>query len=122
MEYYISRQAAVEKAMEYCPDDDGICSKAGTDLRELLDDLENLPSTDVKPVRWIPVTERLPEQSGEYLVILCTIPEVPRLYDYHAPNKEFGQVRGGVWCVEAVTHWMPLPEPPNCGADMREED
>jgi len=39
----ISRQAAVEVAMQYCPDDDGSCSKADRDIRELLDDLENLP-------------------------------------------------------------------------------
>jgi hypothetical protein len=23
---------------------------------------------------------------------------------------------------DTVTHWMPLPEPPNCGADMRGEE
>ena len=40
----ISRQAAIELAMQYCPDDDGSCSKADRDIRELLDDLENLPS------------------------------------------------------------------------------
>lgn len=62
--------------------------------------------------RWIPVTERLPEQSGAYLVILYTVPDVARLYYYYAPNEEFGQTRSGVWCAETVTHWMPLPEPP----------
>lgn len=40
----VSRQAAIELAMQYCPDDDGSCSKADRDIRELLDDLENLPS------------------------------------------------------------------------------
>jgi len=40
----ISRQAAIELAMQYCTDDDGSCSKADRDIRELLDDLENLPS------------------------------------------------------------------------------
>ena len=36
--------AAVELAMQYCPDDDGSCSKAGSDLRELLDEIESLPT------------------------------------------------------------------------------
>jgi hypothetical protein len=40
----ISREAAIELATQYCPDDDGSCSKADRDIRELLDDLENLPS------------------------------------------------------------------------------
>lgn len=42
----ISRAAAVELAMCYYPDDDGTCSKSGEDLRDLLDDLESLPSTE----------------------------------------------------------------------------
>lgn len=44
MDDLISRQTAIELAMQYCPDDDGSCSKADRDIRELLDDLENLPS------------------------------------------------------------------------------
>ena len=47
----ISRKLAVELAMQYCPDDDGSCPKAGEDLRGLLDDLENAPAVDVAPVR-----------------------------------------------------------------------
>ena len=39
----ISRQAAIELAMQYCPDDDGTCSKADEDIRNLLDELEELP-------------------------------------------------------------------------------
>jgi hypothetical protein len=39
----IDRQAALEIAMCYCPDDDGCCSKAGHDLREMLDEIEALP-------------------------------------------------------------------------------
>ena len=39
----ISRQTAIELAMQYCPDDDGTCSKADEDIRNLLDELEDLP-------------------------------------------------------------------------------
>ena len=40
----IDRQAALDVILPYCPDDDGTCSKSGDDLRNLLDDIENLPS------------------------------------------------------------------------------
>lgn len=47
----IDRQAALEIAMCYCPDDDGSCSKAGHDIREMLDEIEALPKIDAEPVR-----------------------------------------------------------------------
>ena len=50
--------------MQYCPDDDGSCSKADRDIRELLDDLENMPSAQ----RWTPVSEGLPKANGRYYV------------------------------------------------------
>ena len=46
----ISRQAAVELAMKYCPDDDGSVQCDG-DIRELLDELENLPSAQPEIIR-----------------------------------------------------------------------
>lgn len=56
MEEYISKQATVELAMKYCPDDDGAVQCDG-DIRGLLDELEDLPS--VQPERetgeWIKV-------------------------------------------------------------------
>lgn len=39
----IDKQKALDIAMSYCPDDDGCCSKAGNDLREMLDEIEALP-------------------------------------------------------------------------------
>jgi len=51
----IYRQAAIELAMQYCPDDDGTCSKADEDMRNLLDELEELPSAqpERKKGKWI---------------------------------------------------------------------
>lgn len=36
-------RAILDIAMQYVPDDDGSCSKANADLRELLDEIENAP-------------------------------------------------------------------------------
>ena len=46
----ISREAALEIIMKYCPDDDGSCSKADVDPREMLDEIESLPAVDAAPV------------------------------------------------------------------------
>ncbi|MBR4590422.1 MAG: DUF551 domain-containing protein, partial [Bacteroidaceae bacterium] len=62
----ISRQAAVELVMEYCPDDDGAVQCDG-DIRELLDELENLPSAQPEQ-RWIPCSERFPEDCKDVLI------------------------------------------------------
>lgn len=47
----IDRQAALEIAMCYCPDDDGSCSKEGHDIREMLDEIEALPAIEAESVR-----------------------------------------------------------------------
>lgn len=51
MAKYIECDAVIEIAMQYCPDDDGVCSKADADLREMLDEIEAIPAADVAPVR-----------------------------------------------------------------------
>jgi|GEM_PF-4529571 hypothetical protein len=40
----VSRKAVIDLAMQYCPDDDGSCSRADVDMREMLDELEALPA------------------------------------------------------------------------------
>lgn len=56
MDEYISRGDVLDIVSQYCLDDDGSCSKADVDPREMLDEIEALPSADVQPVkhgRWI---------------------------------------------------------------------
>lgn len=90
MDDLIRRWDAIDIATQYCPDDDGSCSKADRDIRELLDDLENLPSAEPerKNGKWIRETfeDWWCNQCGNEI---CT--ETPENYHY---------------C-------------PNCGADMR---
>ena len=59
--------------------------------------------------RWIPVTERLPEDTTEVLVcsgIFAPFTEVA-FYDGLWYSAWDGETE-----IESVTHWMPLPEPP----------
>lgn len=60
--------------------------------------------------RWIPVTERLPEDGSDVLAYLDSRITAANYY------KETWQdcVMGRLYLTEEgfVTHWMPLPEPP----------
>lgn len=57
--------------------------------------------------RWIPVSERLPEKNGQYLVYSGWVRTLLCMY--------------GVWGCNpdevTVTHWMPLPKPPEVEHD-----
>ena len=60
--------------------------------------------------KWIPVTERLPENEGWYMVYTKNKGDHARKinkaqYYYHSWHGN-----GGRW--DNVTHWMPLPEAP----------
>ena len=60
---------------------------------------------------WIPVTERLPEESGMYIITAN---------DGHAQRVSFvqWQKKNRMWNLTGarsywrVTHWQPLPQPP----------
>lgn len=89
---------------------------------------ESIPPTDISPApEWISVEDRLPEETGEYLVwILWPCDEYPTrsIVNYDADAEAFGeweeyydrQTLG--WSgsefkrIEKVYAWMPLPEPP----------
>ncbi|HFE8672409.1 TPA: DUF551 domain-containing protein [Klebsiella pneumoniae] len=65
----------------------------------------------VVPGKWIPVSERLPEEGGRYW---CYVEEQNSLGKSHYQwNCSWNK---GAWSDKAltgrVTHWMPLPNPP----------
>lgn len=47
----IDADEVLDIAAAYCPDDDGSCSNADRDMRELLDEIEGLPTIEAEPVR-----------------------------------------------------------------------
>ena len=72
--------------------------------------LSNQPTIQPEP-HWIPVTERLPENNGEYLVTVkwVTGESDVDVYEYDARHKTWndGESAGG----ERAVAWAKLPEP-----------
>jgi len=68
---------------------------------------------------WISVKERLPEREGEYLVRIC-YPELSGVFSQQRVCPLIGAKEGAMWahiyymdgCKGKVTHWQPLPAPP----------
>lgn len=62
------------------------------------------------PNKWIPVSERLPEEDGIYLISVNS--ETKGIYSrtawYFTQNEQW-------LAMQEVTHWMPMPEPPKEG-------
>ena len=80
---------------------------------------------DIQPMKWIPVTEKLPE---EYKDVLCYY-EYFRYGDFNCMFRTIdrGYYGNGIWGGEAgqghknkVLAWMPLPEPPANMATKKE--
>ena len=100
----------------YLPCEDGYYIDAKLQDRQWWD----MPFRDVQPMKWIPVTERLPE---EYKNVLCYY-EYFRYGDFNCMFRTIdrGYYGNGIWGGEAgqghlnkVLAWMPLPEPPKDG-------
>lgn len=81
-----------------------------SDKREQLYDLfvemikrKNVPSATTQEPRWIPVTERLPDNSGRYLVNYSS--------GYVATARYYESVsKWGSTTTERIVAWQPLPE------------
>ena len=58
---------------------------------------------ELQKPKWIPVTKRLPESKGTVLICMkCRIMAI----SFFNPKSE------DMWGFSDVTHWMPLPQPP----------
>lgn len=72
-----------------------------------------IPQVPVTPDGWISCSERMPDD-GQHVIILCDGAFV--LYAQYRDSEFFDVVRNGEEFFETqsrnVTHWMPLPEPP----------
>jgi len=91
------------------------CEKYAKEHRQLAEWLKELKQLR-KQTRWIPCSERLPEEDGQYLITVKYKPEA----DYENIYAEHGEWIDGRWdmfcfghCgeVEGIVAWMPLPAP-----------
>ena len=82
-------------------------------LREALA-LLTKESADLLERRWVPVTERLPEDRSDVLVVAYWHEKWGVYMGWCAPERAAWSVHIGIGDRNdiAVTHWMPLPEPP----------
>ena len=92
---------------------------------------DHLVSNGVTVQKWVPVTKRLPQEDGAYLVTIVTINsfneykyidirsfakdgEMVNEYEL-AGQKNVWYYHDSEWgyiSTDSVTHWMPLPQPP----------
>ena len=66
--------------------------------------------------KWIPCSERLPEENGQYLITVKYV-HVDGYDDIYAEHGEWTDGKWDMFCfghcgkVENIIAWMPLPEP-----------
>ena len=112
---YIEREAAIGEIGEWYemyPDSDAAREALSLAKRAI----RKLPAADVRPVEWIPVTERLPEMlDGENLskeVYVTDGAEIAKA----CIMRDYDGVTGWTYTgIGEITHWceqIPLPQPP----------
>lgn len=117
IEDLISRKAAIDALWEIRQEEisDGRRFHDYCSLSTAVDVIKDLPSSEPEP-KWIPVSERLPEKYGNYLISIHGEDE-PDIGTIN-PNDKRGwslcDAKGFHWASDKkliVTAWMPLPEP-----------
>ena len=77
--------------------------------------IKNMPTIEPEQ-RWIPCSERLPEESGQYIITVKYV-HVDGYEDLYAEHGEWDGDHWEMFClghcgeVEDIIAWMPLPEP-----------
>ena len=88
------------------------CNNFEAAIKDLDQALDAAQSNLSEFLYWIPVTERLPEECGEYLVWANVRPDKDEDPVPFMIMSYFHAFYDNQFIVKNVTHWMPLPEPP----------
>lgn len=132
MKEHIEREALIAQAKEDLPAY-GMFGELWA-KQDVIEFIEDAPAADVverKRGEWVSVEERLPDielveakaNDLEYFPCLAVIKSTVSVLRRYVGKLWYGE-EGFIdqdFCPmdDVVTHWMPLPELPNCGADMR---
>ena len=85
-------------------------------LQDCISNIQSQPTITQPEPKWIPCSERLPEESGQYLITVKYKP-VEGYEDVYAEHGEWDGEEWDNFCfghcgeVESIVAWMPLPEP-----------
>ena len=116
MAEYIEREAISEEIRKYYyknPPNSSYGEGFDRGLDRAQRAILDAPAADVATVRqWIPVAERLPEKNKEVVGWYKDNPFSPFRYGIVSWNGHGWVFTYAQRYVDAVTYWMPLPEPP----------
>lgn len=89
--------------------------KHACNTQRILDAISALPSAQPEQ-RWIPCSERMPEENGQYLITVKYEHEAG-YDDIYAEHGDWSDGEWDMFCfghcgkVESIIAWMPLPDP-----------
>ena len=111
---FIEREAASRVLCDACGN--AACPKGLIPRCSYYEKMQSIPAVDVRPVKWIPVTERLPEKM-QYVLVRYQNNDmaVASWFGGDEHIRFWRAMTDEGWCADCdtePTHWMPLPEPP----------
>lgn len=116
----ISRQAAIDALQKEInkgiPPFDDVMGSIRCGVRLARNIIEDLPSAQPEQ-RWIPCSERLPKEDGQYLITVKYKHVNDSYEDVYAEHGEWFNGGWDAFCfghsgeVEGILAWQPLPEP-----------
>lgn len=95
----ISRQAVIDA-----------CEQS-INILEAVDRIMDLPSVNPQEPKWIHVSEKLPKDSGNYLITYCLQDKIETQEAVYVEDEDKWLDITDVEITLAVIAWMPLPKP-----------